>query len=114
MKRISLIVPLLLSLQCGTLPQLSGRTTVEGQASVRGNEPFTSVLLDTAEGHTYVLVFSGAERSTLDAALPALIRVTGTVYVAKWNGLSMMHLRVNSIQHIEPSIAGASEDSSKR
>ena len=100
MKHLSLILLVILSFQCTMLRQSSGSVTVEGRASVRGNEPFTSVLLETAEGHAYVLVFTDDERATLDASLPAQIRVTGTVRVAKWYGLPILHLSVESIEHL--------------
>ena len=81
-------------------PTRSDVITVEGRASVRGNTPFTGIMLETNQRNTYVLVFDDAEGRALEADLPARLRVTGDLYVAEWNGMSYAHLRVTTMERL--------------
>ena len=67
--------------------------TVEGQVSVRGNTPFTALMLETAQRNLYVLVMSEAKRKALQPTLPGRFRITGAVYADDWNGRPYAHLR---------------------
>ena len=69
--------------------------TVEGTISVRGNEPFSAVVLQTASRNHYVLKMSPEMRSRL--VTPSLRRVTGYLYLDKWNGRDFAHLDVVQI-----------------
>jgi hypothetical protein len=73
--------------------------TVEGVVTVRGNEPFTGLWLDTDARTHYVLVLDPAERAGL--ANPARYRVSGHVYRDDWNGMSMAHLDVFEMSRID-------------
>ncbi len=71
--------------------------TVEGIASVRGNEPFTRIMLTTDERNSYVLAFSSEEqRSELQRQAPARFRVSGRLYADSWQGRTWAHLEVDS------------------
>ena len=72
--------------------------TVEGQASVRGNTPFTAVMLETDQRNLYVLALDEADRHTLERELPARLRITGVLYLGDWNGLPYAHLRPTSVE----------------
>lgn len=74
--------------------------TVEGQATVRGNTPFTGIMLETGQRNTYVLVFDEDEKRTVQADLPARLRVTGVLYVDDWNGMPYAHLRVTAMERL--------------
>ncbi len=67
--------------------------TVEGQVTVRGNTPFTAIMLETDQRNLYVLVLGEAERRALQHTLPARFRITGAVYADDWNGRTYAHLR---------------------
>lgn len=70
--------------------------TVAGIASVRGNEPFTAVVLETEQRNVYVLTLDDDERSRLQREAPLHVRVTGTVYKDTWGGRPLAHLRVQT------------------
>ena len=74
--------------------------TVEGRASVRGNTPFTAVMLETDQRNLYVLALDDADRQTLENDLPARLRITGVLYVDDWNGVPYAHLRPTSVERI--------------
>ena len=67
--------------------------TVEGEASVRGHTPFTTIMLETSQRNLYVLVLDDAERQALEATLPARLRITGILTVDTWNGFRYAHLK---------------------
>ena len=74
--------------------------TVEGQASVRGNTPFTAVLLETSQRNLYVLVLDDAERQALEADLPTRLRVTGMLSIDTWNGIRYAHLKPTAMDRL--------------
>ena len=74
--------------------------TVEGQVTVRGNVPFTALMLETDQHNLYLLVLGEAERQSLDATLPARFRITGAVYVDDWNGRPYTHLRPIAMERL--------------
>lgn len=71
---------------------------VEGMVSVRGNEPFTAVMLQTKEDNWYILDLTPEQRRAL--VNPSVQRVTGTVYLGDWNGNPFTHLRVAEIERV--------------
>lgn len=99
--RVSLVVLLVLcwmgcSGAASTVSRTDGmreRITVEGQVAVRGNEPFTGILLQTDQSNYYVLDVDDARRASLVGTLPARYRVTGLLYGAEWGGKRYAHLR---------------------
>ena len=74
--------------------------TVEGQITVRGNTPFTALLLETDHRNLYVLVMGEAERQALQPTLPARFRITGAVYADHWNGKTYTHLRPIAMERL--------------
>ena len=82
----------------GTRPDGPDRLlTVEGIASVRGNEPFTRLILTTDERNSYVLHFeTDAERGELQRLAPARFRVTGHLEADSWQGRTWAHIVVVS------------------
>ena len=74
--------------------------TVEGQASVRGNTPFTAVMLETNQRNLYVLALNDADRQALERDLPARLRITGILYVDDWNGVPYAHLRPTAMERL--------------
>lgn len=72
--------------------------TVEGTVTVRGNEPFTAVLLETGNHNWYVLDLTPEQRQAL--VNPSVQRATGVVYAGEWNSIPFAHLRVSQIQRI--------------
>lgn len=71
------------------------RITIEGMVSVRGNEPFTAVMLES-EGHNlYVLRLEPADRAAL--LTPQRYRVTGILSVDEWNGVRLAFLDVERL-----------------
>lgn len=84
---------------CGMsrLPEaVSGnRIEVEGVVSVRGNEPFTALMVTTDQRNSYVLsFFDDAQRGAIQRETPGRFRLTGDVYVGVWYGRSFAHLAV--------------------
>ena len=73
--------------------------TVEGQISVRGNEPFTAVILYTAARNYYVLKLKEEDRREL--LTPATYRVTGELYLGQWNGRNFAHLAVSDLVSLD-------------
>lgn len=59
---------------------------------MRGNEPFTAVILETDQRTQYVLVLTPEMRSALSA--PAPVRVTGRLFLGEWNGRPYAHIEV--------------------
>ena len=104
MKSLLLVLLGLCWLGCaGTAPstdQPLDVITVEGRASVRGNTPFTAVMLETDQRNLYVLVLDDADRQTLERELPARLRITGVLYVDDWNGVPYAHLRPTSLEQL--------------
>ena len=96
---LATLVPLFLLAGCaGTEPPPESPITVEGRTSVRGNEPFAEYVLQTDSRNTYVLAFEDGADAPPN---PARLRVTGTLYLADWNGRPYAHLRVQSWERAE-------------
>lgn len=66
--------------------------TVEGEVMARGNEPFAAYVLETPDRNFYVLRMSDSLRA--DFSTPALVRVTGRVYLDEWDGRPFAHIDV--------------------
>src|SRR5690606_1229018 len=68
---------------------------VEGMVTVRGNEPFAELVLQTRERNHYVLKFaSEEERTQMQNMAPASFAVEGEVYRDVWGSRAFAHLRV--------------------
>ena len=87
-----------------TNPAASDRIIVEGHVSVRGNEPFTAVVLETDQRTRYLLVLTPEMRSALSA--PARIRVTGRLFLGEWNGRPYAHIEVERYAFLEEGQSG--------
>lgn len=74
--------------------------TIEGQITVRGNTPFTALMLETDQRNFYVVVLNEAQRQTLQPTLPARFRITGAVYADDWNGQRFAHLRPIAMERL--------------
>ncbi|MFQ5571504.1 MAG: hypothetical protein ACE5G0_17635 [Rhodothermales bacterium] len=103
---ILLLVPFLYGVGCGgtaptSKPTRADTITVEGWASVNGHEPFSVILLETDQRNFYVLAVEEAEVPALKRLLPARYRVTGTLYMAEWNGQSHAYLRPTAMERID-------------
>ncbi len=73
-------------------------TEVEGTVTVRGNEPFTAVMLQTNEDNWYILDLTPEQRSGL--VNPSVQRVRGSVYLGDWNGRPFTHMKVAQIERV--------------
>ena len=83
----------------GSVRTVADVVVVEGQVTVRGNEPFTAVWLETDARNVYVLVLSDADRSAL--VTPSRYRAEGAVYRDEWNGTPLAHLRVSRLLPVD-------------
>lgn len=82
-------------------PRTPNAIVVEGMVSVRGNEPFTALVLETSVRTYYVLTFSDTHESAqVQDIAPGTFRVSGIVYADEWNARSYAHLRVHAWQAI--------------
>ena len=72
--------------------------TVTGTVTVRGNEPFTAVILETDDRNLYVLNMTRALRTALET--PARMRVIGRLYLGDWNGRAFAHLDVQDMSDV--------------
>lgn len=87
---------------CAAPPRMEDAViTVEGSVSVRGNEPFTAVLMETDQGNSYVLVLDDDQRTLLQDAAPGTFRVTGVLFKGTWNNQPYAHLRVQTWEEIQ-------------
>ncbi|MDX1430198.1 MAG: hypothetical protein R3282_07920 [Rhodothermales bacterium] len=85
-----------------TIKDDSSEIEVEGLVSVRGNEPFTALVLETADRNTYVIVSEDSEvRSEIQRRSPGRFRVSGVVYKGSWQGRDRAHLRVGRWERID-------------
>ncbi|MFT4605771.1 MAG: hypothetical protein ACI9W4_002515 [Rhodothermales bacterium] len=73
-------------------------TEVQGTVTVRGNEPFTAVMLQTIEDNWYILDLTPEQRSGL--VNPSVQRVRGRVSLGDWNGQPFTHLKVVEIERV--------------
>lgn len=95
----ALLLLLLVDACATTQPTSMDAVRVEGTVTVRGNEPFTELVLQTPERNYYVLKFgSQEERSQMQNAAPASFAVSGDVYRDVWGSRAFAHLRVRSWQ----------------
>lgn len=93
------ILALLLLASCRTAaPPVAGNLTIEGEVTIRGNEPFAEPFLETDDGALYVLTFDG-EPPRL--ATPRRYRLAGTLYLDDWQGQPYAHFRVKTIERVE-------------
>jgi len=69
--------------------------TVTGDITVRGNEPFTEVVLITQENNWYVLDLTRDQRAAL--MTPARARVTGILRLGEWSGRPFTRLKVDEL-----------------
>ena len=81
---------------CATSQEIAhDEVSVQGVVSVRGHEPFTELVLQTADRNYYVLKFADPEeRSRMQNASPASFAVRGEVYRDVWGSRAFAHLRV--------------------
>ena len=75
------------------------QVTVDGMVTVQGAEPFTGVVLTTADRNSYVLVLTPEQRAAL--ATPARLRVTGRLHAADWRGMLYAHIDVASLESLD-------------
>jgi hypothetical protein len=71
---------------------------VEGRVTVRGNEPFTEVVLLTEGGNWYLLDLTPDQRSRL--VNPSIQHVVGQLYRGEWNGSPFARIRVSDISRV--------------
>lgn len=69
--------------------------TVTGDITVRGNEPFTEVVLITDDSNWYLLDLTREQRD--DLLTPARATITGPISLGEWNGRPFTRLRVDEI-----------------
>lgn len=103
MLRVSLIaLVLILVAGCAsTVPNACGLFVVEGVVSVRGNEPFTALMVETDSRHSYVLDLADDERAALQNAAPGRFQVEGYIEPGTWAGRPYTHLRVTGWDAVE-------------
>lgn len=94
--RLSIVLLMVLASSCSA-PRAAfvDRITVEGMVSVRGNEPFTAVMLESDGRNLYVLRLEPADRAAL--LTPQRYRVTGVLSVDDWNGVRLTFLDVEEM-----------------
>lgn len=84
-----------------SIPKVAESTlTVEGVVAIRGNEPFTAIVLETQSRNYYVLKLAPDERR--DLITPARYRVRGRLYLDDWNGRNYAHIDVAAMHRIDP------------
>lgn len=83
-----------------TAPPPAEVITVEGRIARRGNEPFTALMLATADRNLYVLTFD--DGPVPDFSVVTRYRVTGRLYLDTWNSYRWAHLRVHSVEPVTP------------
>jgi len=69
--------------------------TVTGDITVRGNVPFTEVVLITDDNNWYLLDLSSEQREAL--LTPARAKVTGTIRLGEWNGRPYTRMAVSDL-----------------
>ncbi|MBT8400052.1 MAG: hypothetical protein KJO98_06225 [Rhodothermia bacterium] len=75
---------------------------IEGMVSVRGNEPFTGIVLVTGDRNSYVLSLESEEAaSSMRRQAPARFRVSGVPYKDLWQGTHRAHLQVTSWERLD-------------
>jgi hypothetical protein len=69
--------------------------TVEGTVTVRGNEPFTALILKTDSDNYYALDVTAEQRSTFST--PTRLRVTGALYTGEFQARPFARIRVREL-----------------
>ncbi|MDQ7040064.1 MAG: hypothetical protein Q9M35_03900 [Rhodothermus sp.] len=97
MRRLVGIAWLLLGMGCATqAPPAQAPIVVEGEVVSRGQAPFAALVLETAARNYYLLVFENEDdRRAVAAEAPVRLRVEGTPYLDRWQGIPYTHLRVH-------------------
>ena len=95
-----LLAVVLLSASCASTPYRVQPMVAQGTITVRGNVPFTAVILQTTSRNHYILTLSPEMRARL--ITPIIRKVTGYLYLDQWNGRDFAHLDVISIEPADP------------
>jgi len=74
--------------------------TVEGTITLRGNEPFTTYVLETEDRNSYVLTLDELPDEQQSFTTPVQARVTGALYADTWGDQPYAHLRVTTMEEI--------------
>lgn len=74
--------------------------TVEGTITLRGNEPFTTYVLETEDRNSYVLNLEELADEQQSFTTPVDARVTGALYADTWGDRPYAHLRVTTMEEI--------------
>ncbi len=72
--------------------------TAEGIVTVRGNVPFTAVVLETDDHNWYILEMTQSMRDGF--MTPARLKVNGRLYLDDWRGRPFAHLEVHEFEQI--------------
>ena len=84
---------------CNVPPETIEAISVHGLVTVRGNVPFNAAILETDSRNYYVLKLTTEQQSVLTT--PNRYRVTGLLYLDKWNGKSYAHLEVKALVKLD-------------
>ncbi len=97
----SLLVSMVIVLfGCSASRAPSDSLTLEGLVTVRGNEPFTAIILQTRGRIYYILKLSIEQHRVL--ITPGSYSVTGRLYQDNWNGRNYPHLAVIKLLPLDP------------
>lgn len=82
---------------CASTPKAPAQDviTVTGDITVRGNVPFTEVVLISDDNNWYLLELTNEQRDEL--MTPARATVTGPISLGEWNGRPFTRLRVDEL-----------------
>lgn len=98
---ITMLTVGLIAISGCSIPKVAESTlTVEGVVAIRGNEPFTAIVLQTQSRNYYVLKLAPDERR--DLITPARYRVRGRWYLDDWNGRNYTHIDVAAMNRLDP------------
>lgn len=96
MRWAAMLLVLLLMGCAQSLPPAQPPIVVEGEVIARGQAPFAALVLETPAHNHYLLVFENeVDRQAVAAEAPLRLRVEGTPYLYRWQGLPFTHLRVH-------------------
>jgi len=97
MRHYGLLLSMLFMIGCATQPPpAQPPIVVEGEVVSRGQAPFAALVLETAAHNYYLMVFENeADRQAVAAEAPVRLRVEGTPYLDRWQGIPYTHLRVH-------------------
>jgi len=91
-----LLTAVLVVAGCASTQPTSDIISVEGSINRRGNEPFTTLMLETRDRTRYILKLADGMASDFSAA--RVYRVTGRVYQGEWNGTPFTFLDVIRVE----------------